>query len=77
MAVIILRSIYSCFSIFTREKRTKGHPQTPDMTRKYSRRGFDGLIKIWRKQLHIFDPNNSFEPTDSEGQNEMTEGFTD
>lgn len=26
------------------------------MRLKYSRRAFDGLVKIWRKQLHKYDP---------------------
>ena len=36
-------------------ERTKDHPRTPQKHIKYSRRAFDGLIKIWRKQLHEFD----------------------
>lgn len=27
------------------------------MHQKYSRRAFDGLVKIWRKQLHKYDPD--------------------
>ncbi|CAD6993731.1 histone RNA hairpin-binding protein [Ceratitis capitata] len=37
-------------------KRTRNHPRTPDKYGKYSRRTFDGLIKVWRKQLHYYDP---------------------
>ncbi|KOB74320.1 Histone RNA hairpin-binding protein [Operophtera brumata] len=37
------------------EQRTKEHPKTPDKYTKYSRRGWDMLIKIWRKKLHEFD----------------------
>lgn len=52
--------------IFAREKRTADHPQTPDKTRVYSRRAFDGLIRIWRKELHKFDPRDPYEATHSE-----------
>ncbi|XP_053698588.1 histone RNA hairpin-binding protein [Sabethes cyaneus] len=40
-----------------RDQRTKDHPKTPPKHIKYSRRAWDGLIKVWRKQLHCFDPN--------------------
>ncbi|XP_055540299.1 histone RNA hairpin-binding protein [Wyeomyia smithii] len=40
-----------------REQRTKDHPKTPPKHLKYSRRAWDGLIKVWRKKLHCFDPN--------------------
>ncbi|XP_053952421.1 histone RNA hairpin-binding protein [Anastrepha ludens] len=36
--------------------RKRNHPRTPDKYGKYSRRTFDGLIKVWRKQLHYYDP---------------------
>lgn len=38
-----------------RTKRTRFHPQTPDIHRKYSRRGFDTLIRVWKKQLHAWE----------------------
>lgn len=38
-----------------KEQRTKEHPKTPPKHIKYSRRAWDGLIKVWRKQLHCFD----------------------
>lgn len=40
-----------------REKRTKDHPKTPPKHIKYSRRAWDGLVKVWRKKLHCFDPD--------------------
>ncbi|XP_058467670.1 histone RNA hairpin-binding protein [Malaya genurostris] len=40
-----------------RDQRTKDHPKTPPKHFKYSRRAWDGLIKVWRKKLHCFDPN--------------------
>uniref|UniRef100_A0A182YGK2 Histone RNA hairpin-binding protein RNA-binding domain-containing protein n=2 Tax=Anopheles stephensi TaxID=30069 RepID=A0A182YGK2_ANOST len=39
--------------------RTKEHPTTPQKHLKYSRRAWDGLIRVWRKQLHCFDPNST------------------
>lgn len=43
---------------FFREKRTNEHPWTPRKDVKYSRRAFDGLVKVWRKKLHCYDPAN-------------------
>lgn len=39
-----------------RTERSRDHPRTPNKYGKYSRRAFDGLVKIWRKQLHYYDP---------------------
>ncbi|XP_050087568.1 histone RNA hairpin-binding protein [Anopheles aquasalis] len=44
-----------------RDERTKDHPRTPPKHVKYSRRGWDALVKTWRKKLHCFDPNSASE----------------
>ncbi|XP_022917486.1 histone RNA hairpin-binding protein [Onthophagus taurus] len=41
-----------------KHSRGQNDPQTPDKHRKYSRRGWDGLIKQWRLRLHRFDPSD-------------------
>ena len=38
------------------EQRTKEQPRTPDVHRKCSKRAWDGLMKIWRRELHKYDP---------------------
>jgi len=36
--------------------RSKDHPRTPDKTRRCSRRGWDTQVRLWRKELHLWDP---------------------
>jgi hypothetical protein len=50
--------------IIIRDQRTKEHPRTPDCQRKQSKRAWDGLLKIWRRSLHKYDP--AHDPTQDE-----------
>ncbi|KAG4075790.1 hypothetical protein HA402_003616 [Bradysia odoriphaga] len=49
-----------------RNRRTKDHPWTPPKQFKYSRRAFDGLIKVWRTKLHCFDTPNDDATNDAD-----------
>jgi len=42
-----------------RNERTVDHPWTPPKNYKYSRRAFDGMIKVWRKKLHCYDKSGA------------------
>ncbi|XP_034244447.1 uncharacterized protein LOC117647066 [Thrips palmi] len=49
-----------------REKREKRHPKTPPRHLRYSRRAWDGLVKVWRQKLHFWDPPKDGEETPTE-----------
>ena len=36
-----------------KEDRAGWMPRTPDMNRKYSRRHWDGMVKEWKKSIHV------------------------
>lgn len=44
-----------------KNRREPGQPKTPNMNMKYSRRAWDGLIKVWRKKLHDWDESKAQE----------------
>lgn len=40
----------------TRRERTKDHPWTPDKFTVCSTRSWSGIMRIWRRKLHFWDP---------------------
>jgi len=44
-----------------------GDPRTPDKYKKMSKRCWDGLVRVWRKQLHKYDPPKE------DGEEELSE----
>ncbi|KAJ1453445.1 histone RNA hairpin-binding protein, partial [Pelagophyceae sp. CCMP2097] len=38
-----------------KDKRKRSDPATPDVTIKYSKRQFDGIVRAWRRRLHEWD----------------------
>lgn len=56
----------SIFLFLFRETREKRHPKTPPRHLRYSRRAWDGLVKVWRQKLHFWDPPKDGEETPTE-----------
>jgi histone RNA hairpin-binding protein len=44
-----------------RERRGREHPNTPRITKLCSKRSWDGQVKKWRRQLHLWDPEGMSE----------------
>jgi hypothetical protein len=57
-------------ALVPKEKRTRQHPRTPPKHMKYSRRAWDGIIRVWRQRLHDWDPP-------SEGQLDISDTLSD
>jgi len=43
----------------TKDQRKPEHPRTPKKTQCCSKRSWDGQLKKWRRDLHLWDPDNT------------------
>ena len=48
--------INTLITVYHRDKRKRSDPWTPDKTEQQSKRGWDGLVRMWRRRLHNWDP---------------------
>ena len=54
-------------------KRGRQDPVTPDKNSKCSKRSWDGLVRNWRRKLHLWDPpDNDVYSTEYEGSADMS-----
>jgi len=44
--------------LVTKDHRKPDHPRTPKKTQNCSKRSWDGQLKKWRRDLHLWDPDN-------------------
>lgn len=58
-----------------KNKRKPGEPRTPPLQQRYSRRAWDGLIKVWRKKLHDWDEETGEKKIKTEEVKEEEEEF--
>jgi len=45
--------------LVTKDQRKAEHPRTPKKTQGCSKRSWDGQLKKWRRDLHLWDPTNT------------------
>jgi hypothetical protein len=45
--------------LVTKDQRKAEHPRTPKKTQGCSKRSWDGQLKKWRRDLHLWDPVNT------------------
>jgi len=45
--------------LVTKDQRKSEHPRTPKKTQGCSKRSWDGQLKKWRRDLHLWDPDNT------------------